>query len=137
MVRDFAIRFPVVLATFLILDSAWLGWVAPRFYQAQIGFLLRDTPNWYAAGLFYLLFIAGLTVFVVMPAVSQNAIWTGVARGAFFGLVTYATYDLTNHATLRGWPLVVTVVDLVWGTFICAVTTLVSTWLCMLGTRGH
>jgi uncharacterized membrane protein len=129
MKRDFAKHFPLVLATFLLLDAAWLGLVAPRFYQSQIGYLLRDTPNWYAAGLFYLVYISGLTVFVVTPAIRGQSLWLGVAKGAWFGIVTYATYDLTNLATIRDWPLLVTLVDLVWGATLCATTTLVSTWL--------
>ena len=129
MKRDFSKHFPLVLATFLLLDAAWLGLVAPRFYQAQIGYLLRDTPNWYAAGAFYLVYISGLTVFVVTPAIRGGAIWWGVAKGAWFGIVTYATYDLTNLATIRDWPLLVTLVDLAWGATLCATTTFVSTWI--------
>ncbi|MHC4180719.1 MAG: DUF2177 family protein [Planctomycetota bacterium] len=129
MVRDFAKHFALVTATFLMLDAIWLGLVAPRFYESQIGFLLRDTPNWYAAGAFYVLFIAGLTVFVVTPAIRHESLSQAVFKGALFGVVTYATYDLTNLATIKGWPLQVTLVDLAWGATLCATTTLASTWL--------
>jgi uncharacterized membrane protein len=129
MKREFAKHFPLVLATFLLLDAAWLGLVAPRFYQSQIGYLLRDTPNWYAAGVFYLVYISGLTIFVVTPAIRGQSLWWGVAKGAWFGVVTYATYDLTNLATIRDWPLLVTLVDLAWGATLCAATTFVSAWI--------
>ena len=129
MKRHFAKHFPLVLATFLLFDAAWLGLVAPRFYQSQIGYLLRDTPNWYAAGAFYLVYISGLTVFVVTPAIRGESLWWGVPKGAWFGIVTYATYDLTNLATIRDWPLLVTLVDLVWGATLCATTTFVSAWI--------
>lgn len=129
MVRNFAKYFAIVLATFVLLDAIWLGLVAPRFYQSQIGFLLRDTPNWYAAGAFYVLFIAGLTVFVVTPAIRHGSLSHAFFKGALFGVVTYSTYDLTNLATIKGWPLLVTLVDLAWGATLCATTALVSTWL--------
>jgi uncharacterized membrane protein len=125
MIRDFARYFMLTLATFLVLDAFWLGLVAPQFYQLHIGFLLRDTPNWYAAGLFYLIYVAGLTVFVVTPAIRRESLSRGVLKGAFFGIVTYATYDLTNLATIKGWPLVVSLVDLAWGATLCATTTFV------------
>ena len=126
---QFARRSPV--------DSVWLWLVAPRFYQAQIGFLLRDTPNWYAAGAFYLIYIFGLTVFVVTPAISQGSLAQGVSKGALFGIVTYATYDLTNLATVKDWPLLVTLVDLAWGATLCAGTTFLSTRLGVRWTARH
>ena len=129
MARDFIRHFIIVLVIFAILDAIWLGLVAPGFYQSQIGFLLRETPNWYAAVAFYLIFITGLTVFVVTPAIRQESLLWGALKGAFFGIVTYATYDLTNLATIENWPLIVTMVDLAWGATLCAVTTLISTWL--------
>ena len=128
MVLQFSKQFVLVLVAFILLDAVWLGLVAPQFYSSQIGFLLRETPNWYAAAAFYLIYIAGLTVFVVRPAVSHGSLRLGVFKGALFGIVTYATYDLTNLATIESWPLLVTVVDLAWGATLCAATTLVSTW---------
>lgn len=136
MIRDFTKHFPLVLASFLALDAIWLGVVAPRFYQSQIGFLLRDTPNWYAAGLFYLIFVAGLTVFVVTPAIRHQSLSECVYKGALFGIVTYGTYDLTNLATLRGWPVIVSLVDLTWGAMLCATTALVSGSLIRKWTQG-
>ena len=105
---------------FLAIDMVWLAVVARGFYRKHLGFLLADQPNWWAAGIFYLLFIAGLVVFVVMPAVQTGSLRRAVLLGGFFGLVTYATYDLTNHATVKGWPWIVTVVDMTWGTVLAA-----------------
>lgn len=118
----------ITLLVFLGIDSLWLGFVAPKFYQAQIGYIMTKSPNLLAAGLFYLLFIAGLVFFVVEPGVREQTVLQSVLRGALFGLVTYATYDLTNLATLEGWPVLVTIVDLTWGTTLSAVVTLVSVW---------
>ena len=108
---------------------ALAGLVAPSFYQAQIGYIMAESPNLLAAGLFYLLFIFGMVVFIVEPGVREGILMKAVARGALFGLVTYATYDLTNLATLEGWPVLVTVVDLIWGTILSAAVTLVSVWV--------
>ena len=118
----------ITLIAFLGIDSFWLGLVAPSFYQSQIGYIMTANPNLLAAGLFYLLFIFGMVIFIVEPGVREQTLMQAVARGALFGLVTYATYDLTNLATLQGWPVLVTVVDLAWGTTLSAVVTLVSVW---------
>ncbi len=118
----------ITLIAFLGIDSLWLGLVAPSFYQSQIGYIMAENPNLMAAGLFYLLFIFGMVVFIVEPGVREGTLMQAVARGALFGLVTYATYDLTNLATLEGWPVLVTVVDLIWGTFLSSAVTLVSVW---------
>ncbi|MBL8063171.1 MAG: DUF2177 family protein [Anaerolineales bacterium] len=118
----------ITLIAFLGIDSFWLGLVAPSFYSSQIGYIMADQPNFLAAGLFYLLFIFGMVVFIVEPGVKEQTLMQAVMRGALFGLVTYATNDLTNLATLAGWPVLVTVVDLLWGTFLSAAVTLVSVW---------
>jgi uncharacterized membrane protein len=112
--------FLIALPVFFAIDMVWLGVVARRFYRTHLGAWLAPTPNWTAAVVFYLLFILGLVVFVIGPAV-DGASWTDALwRGAFFGLVTYATYDLTNHATMRDWPPIVTVVDMAWGSVLAA-----------------
>lgn len=118
----------ITLFIFLAIDSLWLGLVAPKFYQDQIGHLMAEAPNLAAAGLFYLLFIGVLVYLVVEPALRAGTIRDAAMRGALFGLVTYATYDLTNLATLRDWPILVTIVDLVWGTVLTAATAAVSVW---------
>jgi uncharacterized membrane protein len=105
----------IALPVFLAIDMAWLGVVAKKFYAKRIGFLMKTDINWTAAILFYLLFIIGLVLFVIMPAVGKGSWVHALLFGALFGLIAYATYDLTNLATLKDWPLLVTVVDLAWG----------------------
>mgnify|MGYP001003427859 CR=1 FL=1 len=106
----------IAFIIFLAIDAIWLGLVAPKFYKAQIGHLMSDKPNLVAALVFYLLFVVGIIYFVVNPAVEAQSISKVLVAGALFGFMTYATYDLTNLATLKDWPITVTIVDLVWGT---------------------
>lgn len=115
--------FLIAAGVFAVLDALWLGLVANKFYKDQIGFLLADKPNWIAAILFYVIFLVGLTILVIIPADTPTK---ALAMGALFGLVTYATYDLTNQATLAKWPVIVTVVDLCWGVFAAGVTAFVT-----------
>jgi uncharacterized membrane protein len=117
------------LISFLAIDSIWLVLVAPNFYRDQIGHLMAEQPNLIAAGIFYLLFPAGLLAFVITPGLQNPSLQNALFRGAFFGLVTYATYDLTNLATLAGWPLLLTVVDLMWGACLSAAVTWVTIWV--------
>lgn len=121
------------LAAFLVIDMIWLGGVARGFYRQQLGALMSPSVNWAAAILFYLLFIAGLLVFVVAPGLRSGSLGQVLLAGAFFGLVTYATYDLTNLATLRNWPWVMTVVDMLWGTVLATavsgISFLVGRWM--------
>jgi len=106
----------IAFVIFLAIDALWLGLVAPKFYKAQIGHLMSKKPNFVAALVFYLIFIVGVVYFVVNPAVEAQSITKVLVAGALFGFMTYATYDLTNLATLKDWPITVTIVDLVWGT---------------------
>ncbi|KKS31728.1 hypothetical protein A2380_03910 [candidate division WWE3 bacterium RIFOXYB1_FULL_43_24] len=110
----------ISLPVLLIIDSVWLLFVAPKFYKTHIGFLMTDKPNLVAALIFYLLFIAGLVIFVVQPGLESHSLLNTLLKGALFGLVCYATYDLTNQATINNWPTIVTVVDLIWGTLLTA-----------------
>ena len=106
----------IALPIFFAVDMVWLGIAAKNFYAKHNGFLMKANVNWAAAIIFYLLFIAGLVVFVVVPALEKGSWVRALLFGALFGLITYATYDLTNLATLKDWPLALTVVDLIWGT---------------------
>lgn len=116
--------FLIAFAVFLSIDVVWLTFIAKNFYAKHIGYLMAKNPNLLAAFIFYIIFIAGLIVFVITPALDKK-MWThALFAGAFFGLVTYATYDLTNLATIRDWPLLVTIVDLAWG---MAISSAVST----------
>lgn len=114
------------LCTFLVVDILWIGLVARTFYKNQIGFLLAPSPNWVAAGIFYLIFIAGLMFFVVIPGLKEDALKPCLVRAALFGLITYGTYDLTNLATVKDWPVLVTVVDMIWGVLLSMAVSMVS-----------
>jgi len=112
--------FLIALPVFFVIDMVWLVLAAKSFYQEQIGFLMKPNINWLAAVIFYFLFITGLVVFVISPAVEKHSWVHALIFGALYGLISYATYDLTNLATLKDWPFLVTVVDLIWGTVLAA-----------------
>lgn len=104
----------------------WLAFVAKNFYAKQIGLLMKSDINWFSAILFYLLFVAGIVFFVLNPATEKQSWVYALLAGAFFGLITYGTYDLTNLATLKNWPVLITIVDLLWGTFLSAAVSTIS-----------
>lgn len=114
--RLFAIALPV----FFAIDMVWLVLIAKNFYRAQIGHLMKSDINWAAALIFYAIFLTGLVVFVIAPAMEKKSVWSALSLGALFGLVCYATYDLTNLAVAKDWPVLVTIVDMVWGTVLSA-----------------
>ena len=118
--------YGVSLVAFLALDALWLGIVARGFYRDQLGTLLTPDVRWGAALLFYLLFVAGILVFAVLPAVERSSIGRALLLGGFFGVVTYAAYDLTNLATLRDFPATVAAVDMVWGGVLTATVSAVG-----------
>lgn len=106
--------YGVALIIFFAIDMLWLGVIAKNLYDRFIGELLGDV-KWLPAIIFYLLFIVGLTFFVIEPAIAKESLTHALFAGMFFGFITYATYDLTNLATLEGWSLEITIIDLVWG----------------------
>ena len=112
--------YAAMLVAFFAIDMVWLGLVARNFYREHLGYLMAPDVRWAAAVVFYLLFIAGVLAFVVVPALRADSLRNALLYGAFFGLITYATYDLTTLATVRDWPFVVTVVDRLWGTALAA-----------------
>jgi uncharacterized membrane protein len=126
--------FFIAIPVFFAIDIIWLVFVAKKFYNKQIGFLMKPDINWYAAIIFYLLFIGGLVTFVISPAVEKHSLKHALFYGALFGLITYATYDLTNLATMKDWPLLVTIVDLAWGMMLSA-SVAVITYLIVVGIR--
>ncbi len=123
---EYIIRYLVAAVVFIVIDSVWLGIIANKLYKSQIGHLLADKPNLIAAGVFYALFIVGIVVFVLNPAISSSSWKLALGLGALFGLITYATYDLTNLSTLKDFPLKITIIDLIWGTVLTASVSLVS-----------
>ena len=112
--------YAVALLVFFAIDLVWLGVVAKNFYRQHIGHLMSPDVNWGAALLFYLVYIGGIVFFAIKPAIEAGSATRALAYGAAFGFIAYATYDLTNQATMRDWPVLVTVVDLAWGTVLTA-----------------
>ena len=124
--KNWILLYLIALAVFFVIDMVWLGAVAKGFYRKHLGALMSERIVWPAAVLFYLLFIVGLLVFAVRPGLAAGEPVRALYLGALFGLVAYATYDLTNLATMKGWPPVVTVVDLAWGTALGGLVSFVS-----------
>ena len=116
----------ITVPIFFIIDLVWLGVIAKGFYQKHLGYLMRPQVNWAAAILFYLLFIIGIVLFAVRPALELQSPMRALVYGALFGFFAYATYDLTNLATVKDWPVIVTAIDLIWGTVLCGAVALGS-----------
>lgn len=119
-------RYLIIFAVFLVIDAAWLGLVAPKFYKNNIGHLMGDKVNFIPAAIFYCLYVLAILVFIVNPYADSGNLIKGLLVGSFLGLVMYSTYDLTNMATLKNWPSIVTVVDLIWGAFVTGITSGIS-----------
>jgi uncharacterized membrane protein len=113
--RRVAVAYGITLAVFLALDAVWLSTMYARLYRPAIGHLLQEGFAWPPAAMFYGLYILGLVVFAVWPGLAAGRAAVAAVRGALFGLIAYATYDLTNQATLRDWPWSLTIADLCWG----------------------
>lgn len=105
---------------FFAIDMTWLGFIAKNLYRKYLGEFLSDNVKWTAAIVFYLLFIVGIFYFSILPSVEKNDFSKAVISGALFGLFTYATYDLTNLATLKNWPLNIVFIDIIWGMVLTA-----------------
>lgn len=123
----------LTVPVFFAIDMVWLGAVAVRFYQSNLKHLLSDQVNWPAAIIFYLIYIVGILYFAVRPALATLSPLTAATAGALYGFITYATYDLTNLATLANWPLKVVIVDIAWGTVlgmsVALISFLIGRWL--------
>lgn len=122
----YVISYVATAISFLALDFVWLGFVAKSFYREEIGPLLLEKFNMAAAVGFYLIFVVGIVIFAVLPAVQAGSWKTALFYGALFGFFTYATYDMTNLATLKGWSPIVTIVDIAWGTALTGVAAVVG-----------
>ena len=112
--------YVLTVPVFFAIDIVWLGVIARGFYRRQLGFILSPDVNWVAAVTFYLIYIAGIIFFAVRPALASGRLSEAALIGGLFGFFTYATYDLTNMATIKDWPLKIVVVDILWGTCLCA-----------------
>ena len=120
------ILYFITLAIGLIIDLIWLGLMNSRFYKSQLAGLMSDKVNWLPGILFYLLFIAGLLILVVIPAFNNESWVSAMLLGGLLGMVAYGTYDLTNLASIKNWPVPVTVVDIIWGTVFSATVATIS-----------
>jgi len=112
--------YVLTVPVFFAIDIVWLGVIARGFYRRHLGFILSPDVNWVAAVTFYLIYIAGIIFFAVRPALASGRLSEAALIGGLFGFFTYATYDLTNMATIKDWPLKIVVVDILWGTCLCA-----------------
>lgn len=108
--------YAITTAVFFAIDFVWLSTATSRLYAPRLGDLLAAKPNLPVAGAFYLFYIVGLIALAIVPGLKEGAIAGALWRGALFGLIAYATYDLTNLATIRDWPWQVSVIDMAWGT---------------------
>lgn len=122
----FASSYLIALVAFVAIDLTWLGIMAPRFYKPTLGDIAVAGVNLTPAIVFYVLYPLGLVIFAIDPALRTVSASTALLYGALFGFFTYATYDLTNQATLRNWPLSLTIVDVLWGTLLGAVVAFFS-----------
>lgn len=127
--KSLLVAYGVTAITFLGLDAIWLSLAAKTLYRPKLGDLMLPQFHVAPAALFYLIYILGIVLLVIQPALAEGRVAAATMRGALLGLVAYATYDLTNQATLRGWPVAVTVADLCWGTFVTAAAATVGYWL--------
>ena len=118
--------YVVTAVIFLFLDFLWLGYIAKSFYFSRLGELLLDKPNLGVAAGFYAVYVIGLVIFAVAPALQSGSWKTALIYGSLFGFFCYATYDMTNLATLKGWPVTVAIVDVIWGTVLTGVSALMG-----------
>ncbi|BAX81444.1 DUF2177 family protein [Labilibaculum antarcticum] len=123
-IKSILISYLLTFIVFLMIDLLWLGIIAKNLYQKYLGDFLSDKVNWTAAFIFYFIYVAGISIFAVYPAVQKGSVLSAILMGALFGLFTYATYDLTNLATLKDWPLPIVFIDILWGAILSATVSL-------------
>ena len=123
-IKSILISYLLTFIVFLMIDMLWLGVIAKTIYQKYLGNFLTDNVNWTAAIIFYFIFVAGISIFAIYPAVNKGSVYHALYMGALFGFFTYATYDLTNLATLKGWPVPIVIIDIIWGSFLSAIVSL-------------
>ncbi len=122
MINSYYLKlYLLTVPVFFAIDMLWLGVIARGFYRRNLGFILSPEVNWVAAVSFYMIYIAGIIFFAVRPALASGALSQAALLGGLFGFFTYATYDLTNLATIKDWPLKIVIIDILWGTCLCTV----------------
>jgi uncharacterized membrane protein len=123
------LAYLLTAVVFFAIDLTWLGWVAKDLYRKHLGGFLSAQVNWTAAFIFYALFIVGIFIFAILPASEKNSLQHAVIYGALFGFFTYATYDLTNLATLKNWPLPIVFIDIIWGSILTGTVAAAGYWI--------
>ena len=121
--------YALTIPVFFIIDLLWLGVIAKGFYQKNLKYILRPDVNWTAAIIFYLAYIVGILIFAVLPGIERNSWHYAALWGALYGFFTYATYELTNLALIKDWPLNIVVVDILWGVILCTVVATLSFYI--------
>ncbi|MBT4203839.1 DUF2177 family protein [Hyphomicrobiales bacterium] len=116
--QKYLISYFITALIFLSIDAVWLGIVAKKFYFNNLGYLLAEKPNFIAAGIFYLIYVIGIVIFAIAPAFKINSASTALIYGSLFGFFAYLTYDMTNYSTVKNWPIIITFVDILWGTIL-------------------
>lgn len=119
-------QYLAIAVIFVVIDGIWLTLIAKKFYQKHLGYLLKPKASLLPAAIFYLLYVLGIQVFALRPALQSGELLQAAVYGGLLGLLMYATYDLTNQSTVKDWPLKVTLADLLWGTFVTAATTVAA-----------
>lgn len=122
----------LTFVVFLVIDFIWLNFVAKNLYATKIGHLMAQNPKLVPALIFYLIYIVGVIIFAVLPGYESKNIWKTILLGALFGLLSYSTYDLINLSTLKDWPISVTIIDIIWGTSVTAVTSIAGYYISTL-----
>jgi uncharacterized membrane protein len=133
MFQTYAVAYLSTAIVFFGVDFVWLSTMTSRFYRSRMGDMLLDQPNFVAAGLFYLVYVAGVVYLAVIPAVNAGSFATALVGAAVLGLIAYGTYDMTNLATLKNWSLSLSIVDMAWGTFLTSLAAaggyFATTWI--------
>lgn len=116
--KTFGLAYLGTLFSFLLVDALWLGLIARTFYRDQLGDLMLPSPSFGIAAIFYLFFAIAIVLLAVKPGLEAGSIWIPLGYGAVLGLAAYGTYDITNLSTLKNWPVQLSIVDMIWGTFL-------------------
>jgi len=119
-IKSLIFSYLLTFIVFLMIDILWLGVIAKNTYQKYLSDFLSNQVNWTAAFIFYFIYVLGISIFAIYPSVNKGSVYNAILMGALFGFFSYATYDLTNLATLKGWPLPIVFIDIIWGSFLSA-----------------
>lgn len=131
-ILKYILIYILTFISFLLIDMLWLGVIAKKTYDTYLSALRAPTVNWPPAIIFYLLFVFSIFIFVINPAIQKNSLLSALTYGSLFGLVTYATYELTNYAVIKNWPAKLVYIDIVWGMILTAIVSVVGFYLVKL-----